>query len=129
MLNTKPFPHWFFLYTLWRYWNFNFPWSYCLQKRYERYEDVVNFISWNWRFLILRSALTCIKGSCPYDKNSVMVDDFSIACDSVGIRWVDKTLHTQALFFFYYIRSVNHSNFFHIFCFQAKFASECWYLP
>ena len=55
-------------------------------KKDERYEDVVNFIKCKLSFLILRSALTCIRGSCPYEKASVMVDDFTLTCDSAGIR-------------------------------------------
>ena len=55
-------------------------------KKDERYEDVVNFIGCKMSFLILRSALTFIRESRPYDKVSVMVDDFSLACDSAGIR-------------------------------------------
>ena len=34
-------------------------------KKDKRYDDVVNVIK---SFLILRSALTCKKGSCPYEK-------------------------------------------------------------
>ena len=55
-------------------------------KKDERYEDVVNFIRCKLSFLILRSALTCIRGSRPYDKASIMVNDFSLPCDSAGIR-------------------------------------------
>ena len=97
-------------------------------KKDERYEDVVIFIRCKLLFLILRSTVTCIQGSRPYDKDSVMVNDFSLTCDSAGIRWVGETLHTQALFF-YYVRSASHSRFFHTFCFHSRFASECWYLP
>ena len=125
------YPIGFFCSRWWRYRIFNFPSSSCLQnssQKDERYEDVVNFIRSKLSFLILRSALTCIRGSRPYDKDSVMVDGFSLACDSDGIRWVGKTLHTQALFF-HYVRSVSHSQFFHTFCFQSRFASECQYLP
>ena len=34
---------------------------------------------------MLRSALTCIRGSRPFDKDFVMVDDFTLACDSADI--------------------------------------------
>ena len=98
-------------------------------KKDERYEDVVNFIRCKLPFLILRSALTFIRGTRPYDKYSVMLDDFSFTCDSAGIRWVGKTLHTQALFFFNYARSVSRSQLFYTFYFQLRFASECRYLP
>ena len=55
-------------------------------KKDERNEYVVNFIRCKLPFLILRSALTCVRGSRPYDKDSVMVDDFSLTCDSAGIQ-------------------------------------------
>ena len=55
-------------------------------KKDERYEDVVNFIRCKLPFLIFRSALFFIRGTRPYDKYSVMVDDFSFTCDSAGIR-------------------------------------------
>ena len=54
-------------------------------KKDDRYEDVVNFIRCKL-FLILRSVLIGIRGSRLYDKASVMVDDFSLTCDSAGIR-------------------------------------------
>ena len=37
-------------------------------KKDERYEDVVDFVRCKLSFLILRSVLTCIRGSHPYDK-------------------------------------------------------------
>ena len=55
-------------------------------KKDERYEDVVNFIKCKLPFLILRSGLPFVRGTRPYDKYSVMVDDFSFTCDSAGIR-------------------------------------------
>ena len=55
-------------------------------KKNKRYENVVNFIRCKLSFLILKSALTCIMRSRPYDKDSVMVNDFSLPCDSAGIR-------------------------------------------
>ena len=76
-------------------------------KKDERYEDVVNFIRCKLPFLILRSALICIRESRPYDKASVTVDDFTLTCDSTGIRSVGKTLHTQELFFIRFFRSVS----------------------
>ena len=54
-------------------------------KKDERYKDVVNFIRCKLSFLILRSALTCIRGNGPYDKASVMVDNFTFTCNSAGI--------------------------------------------
>ena len=57
----------------------------ALQKG-EKYEDVVNFIRCKLSFLILRSFLTCIRGSRPYDKDSAMVYVFSLTCDSAGIQ-------------------------------------------
>ena len=53
-------------------------------KKDERYEDVVNLISCKLSFLILRSALTCIRGCRPYDKDFVMNDDFSLTCNSMS---------------------------------------------
>ena len=47
-------------------------------KKDEKYEDIANFIRCKLSFLILRSALTFIRESRPYDKASVMVDDFSL---------------------------------------------------
>ena len=76
-------------------------------KKDERYEDNVNFIRCKLSFLIMRSALTCIRGGRPYDKASVVVDDFTLTCDSAGIWWVGKTLHTQTLFFICFFRSVS----------------------
>ena len=55
-------------------------------KKEERYEDVIGFIRCKLSFLILRSALTCIRGSRPYGSVPVTVDDFSLTCDSAGIR-------------------------------------------
>ena len=55
-------------------------------KKDERYEDVVNLIRCKLSFLILRSALTCIRGFRPYDKDFVMDDDFSLTCNSAGIQ-------------------------------------------
>ena len=52
----------------------------------ERYEDVAKFIKWKLSFLILKSAFTCIRGSRPSYKHSVIVDDFSLTCDSAGIQ-------------------------------------------
>ena len=98
-------------------------------KKDERYEDVVNFIRCKLPLLIFRSALFFIRGTRLYDKYSVMVDDFSFTCDSAGIRWVGKTLHTQALLFFNYVRSVSRSQLFYTLYFQSRFASKCRYLP
>ena len=81
MLNMKPLPHWFFLFF------HRHLASKIALKKDERYEDVVNFIRCKLSFLILRSALTCIRGSRrPYNKAYVMVDDFSLTSDSAGIR-------------------------------------------
>ena len=44
-------------------------------KRDERYEDVFNFIRCKLSFLILTSALNCIRGSLP-----------CLTCDSAAIR-------------------------------------------
>ena len=56
------------------------------QKTDERYEKVLTLIRCKLSFLILRSALTCIRGSRTHNnKDIVMVDDFGLAWDAAGL--------------------------------------------
>ena len=55
-------------------------------KTEERYEKIITLIRCKLSFLILRSALTCIRGSRPFtNRGSVVVDDFSLTCDAAGL--------------------------------------------
>ena len=48
-------------------------------KTEERYEKVLSLIRCKLSFLILKSALMCIRGSRPSDRESVTIDDFSLS--------------------------------------------------
>ena len=88
-------------------------------KTEERYERVLSLIRCKLSFLILKSTLMCIRGSRPFDRESVTIDDFSLSCDAAR--------------FFYFINECpfhffpsNHDVFFlfifyHIHCFQTFF--------
>ena len=55
-------------------------------KTEDRYEKVITLIRCKLSFLILRSALACLRGSRPFtSRGSAMVDDFSLTCDSAGL--------------------------------------------
>ena len=54
-------------------------------KTEERYEKVLSLIRCKLSFLILKSALMCIRGSCPFDRESVTMDDFSLSCDAARL--------------------------------------------
>ena len=90
MLNMEPLPDWFFSVTggegtetLTFHCHLA---SKIALKKDQRYEDDVNFIRCKTSFLILRSAFAYVRGSRPYDKASLVVDDFTLTCDSAGIR-------------------------------------------
>ena len=50
-----------------------------------RYEKVLSLIRCKLSFLILKSALMCIRGSRPFDRESVTIDDFSLRCDAARL--------------------------------------------
>ena len=54
-------------------------------KTEERYEKVLSLIRCKLSFLILKSALMCIRGSRPFDRESLTIDDFSLSCDAVRL--------------------------------------------
>ena len=54
-------------------------------KTEETYKKVLSLIRCNLSFLILKSALMCIRGSCPFDRESVTIDDFSLSCDAARL--------------------------------------------
>ena len=54
-------------------------------KTEETYEKVLSLIRCKLSFLILKSALMCIRGSRPFDRESVTIDDFSLSCDAARL--------------------------------------------
>ena len=54
-------------------------------KTEDKYEKVLTLLRCKLSFLILRSALACLRGSRPHNRDSVNVDDFSLACDEADI--------------------------------------------
>ena len=55
------------------------------EKTDERYDKVLTLIRCKLSFLILRSALTCIRGSRPSNRANVDVGDFTLTCDAAGV--------------------------------------------
>ena len=54
-------------------------------KTEERYEKVLSLIRCKLSFLILKSALMCIRGSRPFDRESITIDDFSLSFDAARL--------------------------------------------
>ena len=56
-----------------------------ISRKYdERYEKVINIIRCKLSFIILKSALLCVRGSRSY-KKFIDIDEFSLAFDSAGL--------------------------------------------
>ena len=54
-------------------------------KTEEKYEKVQTLIRCKLSFLILRSVLLCIRGSCSISKDSVVLNDVSLVCSAAGL--------------------------------------------
>ena len=48
------------------------------QKNEEKYEKVLSLIRCKLSFSILRSVLTCVRGSCSVSSDNVVLDDVSL---------------------------------------------------
>ena len=55
-------------------------------KTNQRYEDVIAWIRCKLSFLIMRSALLCLRGSRTVAADTEIVEDFGIACDDARIH-------------------------------------------
>ena len=54
-------------------------------KTDQRYDQVMSWIRCKLSFLIMRSALLCLRGSRTIKVNTDAVDDFSFACDEARL--------------------------------------------
>ena len=54
-------------------------------KTEETFEKVLSLIRCKLSFLILKSALMCIRGSRPFDRETVTIDDFFLSCDAARL--------------------------------------------
>ena len=59
--------------------------SYIATKTDQRYDQVMSWIRCKLSFLIMRSALFCLRGSRTIKVNTDAVDDFSFACDEARL--------------------------------------------
>ena len=54
-------------------------------KTDQRYDHVISWIRCKLSFLIMKSALLCLRGSRTVGINTDLVDDFSFACDEARL--------------------------------------------
>ena len=54
-------------------------------KTEENYNGVLSLIRCNLSLLILRSVLTCVRGSCSVSNNHVHLDDVSFTGQAAGV--------------------------------------------
>ena len=54
-------------------------------KTEEKYEKVQTLVRCKLSFLILRSVLLCIRGSCSISKDSVVLNDVFLMCSAAGL--------------------------------------------
>ena len=59
-------------------------------KTDQRYDQLMTSIRSKLSFLIMRSALFCLRGSRTIKVNTDVVDDFSFACDEARLRVFKK---------------------------------------
>ena len=55
------------------------------QKTGQRYDQVMSWIRCKLSFLIIRSALLCLRGSRSVKMNTDTIDDFDLACDDTRL--------------------------------------------
>ena len=58
--------------------------KYC-EKNEEKYEKVLSLIRCKLSFLILKSVLTCVRGSLSVSNEHVVLDDVSMTGQTVGL--------------------------------------------
>lgn len=55
-------------------------------KTGQQYEHVISWIRCKLSFVVMRSALLCLRGSRTVNINTDTAEDFAIACDEAGLR-------------------------------------------
>ena len=56
------------------------------QKTDQRYDTVINWIRCKLSFIIMKSALLCLRGSRSINTSADAVDDVALACDNANLN-------------------------------------------